>query len=334
MRVLVTGGAGYIGSHTAKVLARAGFEPIVFDNLSAGHREAVRWGRLIEGDLADTDLLKTTLARHQIEAVLHFAARAYVGESMQVPHEYFRHNVTYSLNLLDAMREVGVRRIVFSSSCAVYGVPTSLPITESHPANPVNPYGESKLFISRALRWYGEAYGLQWTALRYFNAAGADPEGEIGEHHDPETHLIPLAIQAALGETGPLSLYGIDHPTEDGTAIRDYVHVMDLAEAHVLALRDVLSGGDGGLINLGTGRGHSVRQVIDTVERVTGRSVPVQFADRRRGDPPVLVADNQLAQRRLGWVPRYPSLESMVETAWCWHATRSRAATLRERVGS
>ena len=323
MRVLITGGAGYIGSHTAKTLAAAGVEPVVLDNLGTGHRRAVRWGPLDEGDLADAALVRAVLRDHRVEAVVHFAASAYVGESMRDPRRYFRNNVANTLTLLDAMLDAGVGAIVFSSSCTTYGVPEALPIAEDHPQCPVNPYGESKLFGERILRRYGEAYGLRWAALRYFNAAGADPDGEIGEDHDPETHLIPLVIAAALGRRSHLDVYGTDYPTPDGTAIRDYVHVTDLADAHARALRHLLAGGRGFALNLGTGRGHSVREVVAAVERAGGRPVPIREVERRPGDPAALVADARQVIQVLGWEPRYPSLASIVETAWRWHAARA-----------
>lgn len=318
--VLVTGGAGYIGSHTAKTLARAGFQPVVLDDLSTGHRWAVRWGPLIEADLGDRAAVRAALQGYGIRAVIHFAARAYVGESMRDPRGYFRNNVVHSLELLDAMLDAGVDVIVFSSSCATYGLPEVLPITEDHPQRPLSPYGESKLVVERALHWYGHAYGLRWLALRYFNAAGADPEGELGEVHHPETHLIPRAILAVLGRVGPLEVYGTDYPTPDRTAIRDYVHVTDLADAHVLGLRYLLDGGGSMALNLGTGCGHSVREVVAAVERVGGGPVPLREAPRRPGDPPALVADARRAREVLGWQPRYSELDAIVETAWRWHA--------------
>ena len=322
MRVLVTGGAGYIGSHTAKVLARAGFEPIVLDNLSTGHRRAVKWGPLVEGDLGDSALIREVIKSHRIQAVVHFAGFAYVGESMHRPRQYFRNNVTYTLRLLDAMTDTWVKHIVFSSSCATYGIPTSVPIREEHVQTPINPYGESKRMVERILAWYGEAYGLRWTALRYFNAAGADPDGELGEDHSPETHLIPLAIQAALGEKPDLEIYGTDYPTPDRTAVRDYTHVMDLAEAHVAALRHMLKSHENAAINLGTGSGHSVREVVAAVERVSGHRVPVHETARRAGDPPELVANPAKARELLGWQARHSSLENIVQTAWNWHVSR------------
>jgi len=327
MRILVTGGAGYIGSHTAKALAQAGYEPVVFDNLSEGHRWAVKWGPLVEGDLSDGALLRHVVATYGIKAVIHFAAHAYVAESMHRPREYFRNNVTNTLGLLDALVEAGVCRIVFSSSCATYGIPRSVPITESHSQIPISPYGESKRAVERFLYWYGQAYGADWMALRYFNAAGADPDGEIGEDHHPETHLIPTAIQAALGERPVVEIYGTEYPTPDGTAIRDYVHVTDLANAHVLALQYLLGGGESAALNLGTGEGKSVREVIAAVERVTGQRVPVREAARRSGDPRVLVADPAKAGRVLSWSPQYSSLETIVETASRWHKVHPPAAS-------
>jgi len=276
--VLVTGGAGYIGSHTCKALAAAGYSPVTLDNLAYGHRWAVRWGPFEQADLDDRQAVERVLREHRIGAVIHFAAYAYVGESMTDPGKYFRNNVVNTLNLLEAMRAAGVGRIVFSSTCATYGVPKGVPIAEDHPQLPVNPYGESKLFVERALHWNGVAHGLRWMALRYFNAAGADPDGEIGEDHDPETHLIPLAIEAALGRRPDLQVMGTDYPTADGTAIRDYVHVTDLADAHLRALHHLEGDGPSGALNLGTGRGHSVREVVAMVERVTGRKVGARDA--------------------------------------------------------
>lgn len=323
LKVLVTGGAGYIGSHTAKALAKAGYEPVIYDNLSMGHRWAVKWGRLVEGDLADGDKLREAIEKHQVSAVVHFAANAYVGESMQNPRKYFQNNVVNSLNLLNVMLDTGVEHIVFSSSCATYGVPEAVPITESHPQRPINPYGDSKLFVERALHWYREAYGLKYVALRYFNAAGADPEGEIGEDHDPETHLIPLAIQAALGRRSHVDIYGTDYPTPDGTASRDYIHVSDLAAAHVQALGFLLDVGESTALNLGTGLGYTVRDVIRAVEQVSGRPVPVREAPRRAGDPPELVADPGRAQKVLAWQAKYTALAEIVQTAWQWHMAKN-----------
>ena len=320
--VLVTGGAGYIGSHACKALARAGYAPVVLDNLVHGHRDAVRWGPLVEGDLADRALLVETVRRFGVAAVMHFAAFAYVGESMAKPELYFRNNMVNSLALLDALRETGVRRLVFSSSCATYGVPDAVPIREDMPQRPVNPYGESKLMTERMLHWEGVAHGLAYVALRYFNAAGADAEGEIGEHHEPETHLIPLILDAALGRRAQIDVYGTDYPTPDGSAIRDYIHVGDLAEAHVLALQYLERGGASLALNLATGKGHSVREVIAAAERVTGRRIPRRETARRPGDPPALVADAARARAVLGWTPRHSDLDAMLATAWEWHRRR------------
>jgi UDP-glucose-4-epimerase GalE len=320
--VLVTGGAGYIGSHACKALARAGHAPVVFDNFIYGHREAVRWGPCVEGDLADRTLLAQTLRRFDIGAVMHFAAFAYVGESMTKPEVYFANNVVNSLGLVDAMREAGVRRIVFSSSCATYGVPATVPIAEDTAQRPVNPYGESKLMVERILHWEGVAHGLQHASLRYFNAAGADAEGETGEHHEPETHLIPLVLDAASGRRAQIDIYGTDYPTPDGSAVRDYIHVTDLADAHVLALQYLERGGASVALNLATGRGYSVRDVIAAAERITRRPIPRREAPRRPGDPPALVADAGRAHALLGWSPRHSDLDTILATAWAWHQRR------------
>jgi UDP-arabinose 4-epimerase len=321
--VLVTGGAGYIGSHACKILARAGYRPVVFDNFSRGHRAAVRWGPLVEGDLADRGKLVEALRHHRISVVMHFAAYAYVGESVADPATYYRNNLGGSLSLLEAMREAEVDKIVFSSTCATYGDPAEVPIRETMPQLPVNPYGETKLAIERALHWYGVAYGLCWVSLRYFNAAGADPEGEIGERHEPETHLIPLVLQAALGERAQMDIFGTDYPTPDGTAIRDYIHVQDLGEAHLRALQYLVAHGQSVALNLGTGRGHSVREVIQAAEAVSGKPVPYRETPRRPGDPPVLVADPGLAAEALGWRARLSDLDAIVRTALAWQLSRS-----------
>src|SRR5215467_13696592 len=282
-RILVTGGAGYIGSHTCKALAAAGYAPVVLDDLSTGHRWAVKWGPLITADIADRTQVSKTLEAFRIEAVIHFAAHAYVGESVEQPRKYFDNNVSRSLALLDALLDAGVDKLVFSSSCATYGIPRGLPIGEDHPQSPINPYGASKLFVENILNWYEQAYGLRYTNLRYFNAAGADPDGEIGEDHTPETHLIPLVIAAAQGSNPAVKIFGTDYDTPDGTAVRDYVHVCDLAAAHIKALDRLLAGGASASINLGTGCGHSIRDVILAVEAVSGRAVPVIEGGRRPG---------------------------------------------------
>lgn len=320
MRVLVVGGAGYIGSHTALALHQAGHETVVYDNLDMGNEWAVQQDQLVHGDLAEGDLLRRTLRQYEIDAVIHFAAYAYVGESVENPRKYFQNNVCNTLNLLNAMLDIGVRDIIFSSTCATYGVPTSVPIDESHPQAPINPYGESKLMVERLLHWYGEAYDLNWVALRYFNAAGADPEGRIGESHDPETHLIPLVIEAAMGGRGAVKIFGTDYPTPDGTAVRDYIHVLDLADAHIRGLAYLKAGGRSQALNLGNGRGYSVREVVDSVARVSGKQVPVHEAPRRAGDPPELVADAKHAREVLGWQPEYTDLDDIVRTAWNWHS--------------
>jgi len=318
-RVLVTGGAGYIGSHTCKALAQAGYLPVTIDNFVYGHDWAVKWGPLEEGDIGDPEFVERVIREHRIEAVVHFAAYAYVGESMSEPAMYFRNNVINSLRLLDAMQGCGVQNIVFSSTCATYGMPEEVPIGEEHPQKPVNPYGESKLFIERAMHWHGNAYGLRSVALRYFNAAGADPDGELGEDHDPECHLIPLAITAALGKGHELRVFGNDYPTLDGTAVRDYVHVTDLAQAHVKALDYLTRGGTSTALNLGTGAGHSVREVIAAVERASGRRVPMREAPRRAGDPPLLIAAPGRAREVLGWEPKLSDVDTIVTTALRWH---------------
>jgi UDP-arabinose 4-epimerase len=317
--ILVTGGAGYIGSHACKALAKAGFTPIAYDSLVYGHREAVRWGPLIEADLADRARLAETLRHHEIAAVMHFAAFAYVGESMTKPELYFNNNVVNTIGLLDVMLAAGVRHIVFSSTCATYGTPDTVPITEETPQRPVNPYGETKLMIERALHWYGQAHGMTYAALRYFNAAGADPDGEIGEHHDPETHLIPLILDAAQGKRAEIDIFGTDYPTPDGSAVRDYIHVQDLAEAHVAAITHLTAGGASIALNLGTGSGHSVREVIDAAERITGRRIPRRETGRRPGDPAALVADAGKARRTIGWTAKVSDLDSIIATAWRWH---------------
>jgi UDP-arabinose 4-epimerase len=324
--ILVTGGAGYIGSHATQALARAGYRPVTYDNMSSGNYAAVQWGPFVEGDIGDRALLLDTFKRFDIDAVMHFAAFAYVGESMTRPEIYFENNVAKSLTLLDAMRIAGIRHIVFSSTCATYGTPDVLPITEDTPQRPVNPYGETKLMVERALHWYGKAHDITSVALRYFNAAGADPEGRIGETHDPETHLIPLILDAALGHRAAIDIFGTDYPTPDGSCQRDYIHVADLADAHVRALEYLFDGGASTAVNLGTGRGHSVREVIAAVERVTGRRVPKRELERRPGDPAVLIADPSRAAALLGWYPVMSDLDTIIRTAWAWHVRHPEAA--------
>jgi UDP-glucose-4-epimerase GalE len=316
--VLVTGGAGYIGSHAAKALHRAGYRVVVFDNLVAGHRGAVKFGELVEGDIADTTAVRDALRRHEIFAVMHFAAFLDVGESVREPAKYYRNNVVGALSVLEAMAAESVRYFVFSSTCATYGEPIETPIAETHPQHPINSYGETKLAIERALPHFATAHGMRYVALRYFNASGADPDGEIGEDHSPEIHLIPRAIEAATGGRG-LQVFGDDYPTPDGTCLRDYIHVTDLADAHLKALEAIAGAGKSGAYNLGTGHPHSVRDVIDTVARVTGRQVPWTLGPRRPGDPAVLYAAAQKARTELHWTPKLGDLETIVRTAWAWH---------------
>ena len=320
--ILVTGGAGYVGAHACKALARAGFTPVVFDNLSTGHRGFVRWGPLVEGDIRDCSTVLQAFRTYRPDAVLHFAACAYVGESVADPHKYYDNNVTGSLSLLKAMLEVGCRNIVFSSSCAIYGQPEELPIGETAPKNPLSPYGASKLMVERLLSDYGCAYGLASIALRYFNAAGADPDGEVGELRDPETHLIPRAMMAIQGLIEDFAVFGSDYDTPDGTAIRDYIHVSDLADAHVAAVSRLLAGGLGersGQFNLGTGRGYSVQQVLDAIAAVTGVSLRT-IGGRREGDPAILVADASRSHADLGFSPASSDLDTIIRTAWAWHS--------------
>ena len=325
--ILVLGGAGYIGSHAARSLGRSGYEVMLYDNLSTGFRCLAQGFELLEGDIADEARLRPVLAR--VDAVMHFAAHAYVGESVEKPRKYFQNNVVGALSLLNSALDAGIRRFVFSSTCAVYGIPGQIPITEQTPREPINPYGASKLFFENALEAYSCAYGLRSVSLRYFNAAGADENGEIGEMHDPETHLIPLAL-AATTENGPeLQIYGSDYPTADGTCLRDYIHVNDLADAHVRALQYLERGGDSLAINLGTGRGHSVLEVIQAAENTTGRPVRRKIGPRRPGDPPVLVADPAKAQRVLGWTAKR-NLPDIVSTAWTWMQKASSSRTYKE----
>jgi UDP-glucose-4-epimerase GalE len=317
----VTGGAGYIGSHAAKALKQAGYRVVVYDSLVAGHREAVRYGAFVEGDITDLDAVRRAIRDHGIWAVMHFAAFLDVGESVRRPSKYYRNNVTGALTVLEAMAAEQVRLFVFSSTCATYGEPVETPISESHPQQPINSYGESKLAVERALPHFERAHGISWAALRYFNAAGADPDGEIGEDHDPEIHIIPRAIDAATGGRG-LQVFGDDYATPDGTCLRDYIHVSDLADAHVKALEAIADTQHSRIYNLGTGQPHSVREVIDTVERITGRAVPWTLAPRREGDPAVLYAAADKAKRELRWTPRFADLDAIVRTAWNWHQRR------------
>ncbi|HZL87157.1 MAG TPA: UDP-glucose 4-epimerase GalE [Pirellulaceae bacterium] len=318
MNILVTGGAGYVGSHAVRLLASRGHEVWIYDNLSRGHRAAAPAGRLITGDLADQTHILRVLQTNGIEAVMHFAALALVGESVTDPALYYGNNVVGSYQLLEAIRKAGVQRLVFSSTTATYGTPEKMPIAETTTQAPINPYGFSKLAVERMLDDYAEAYGLSFAALRYFNAAGASADGSIGEDHTPESHLIPIVLQVALGQRASIAIFGDDYPTPDGTCIRDYVHVEDLADAHLLAL-ERLGPGRRLKLNLGTGKGYSVREVIDACRRITGNSIPAVVGPRRPGDPPELVADSSLARQTLGWTPKYNTIESIVETAWRWH---------------
>ncbi|OGA52516.1 MAG: UDP-glucose 4-epimerase GalE [Betaproteobacteria bacterium RIFCSPLOWO2_12_FULL_62_58] len=324
MNVLVIGGAGYIGSHMVKLLLESGNSVTVLDNFSTGHRDAILGGEVIEGDLGDQPILDRIFSSHRFDGVIHFASLIQVGESVEKPDRYYRNNVANTLNLLEAMHEHGAGNLIFSSSAAVFGEPECVPIDERHPKNPVNPYGTSKLMVERMLADFDHAYGLRSMSLRYFNAAGADPDGLLGERHDPETHLIPLVLQAASGRRRAVKVFGRDYDTPDGTCIRDYVHVVDLCEAHLLALAYLGDGGQTDAFNLGNGNGFSVQEVIDTAQRVTGRAIGVEDAPRRPGDPARLVADASRARQELGWAPRYTNLERIVEDAWRWESRQSR----------
>jgi UDP-glucose 4-epimerase len=316
--ILVTGGAGYIGSHVVKELLRQGYRPVVYDNLQAGHREAVKDAPFILGDLADSDKLRQTFRSFAVESVMHFSAHSLVGESVKDPLKYFKNNVKNSIQLLEIMEEEHVTKLVFSSSAAVYGEPTHIPITEDHPCAPTNPYGETKWIFERVLEAFNNTGRVDFISLRYFNAAGADPEGEQGEDHANETHLVPLAVRAAL-DGPPLHVLGTDYPTPDGTCIRDYIHVTDLAQAHILALRRLLNGEGSGIYNLGNGNGYSVREVIRAAEKVAGKEIKCIESPRRPGDPARLVASSAKIRSDLGWVPKFPELETIIETAWNWH---------------
>jgi UDP-glucose-4-epimerase GalE len=321
--ILVTGGAGYIGSHAVKALKKAGFKAVIFDNFSTGHRHFVHNTPLVEGDIQNPADLDRAFSAYKIEGVLHFAGKALVPESHRNPALYYEVNLVGGMRLLAAMRQHGVKNFIFSSTCATYGVPADTPIREDTPQCPINPYGESKLAFERVLRWFNDSYGIRYLSLRYFNAAGADSDGEFGEDHDPETHLIPLVLDAASGTRECVQVYGTDYPTPDGTCIRDYIHVTDLAEAHVIGLQHLMSDRiQSQALNLGTGIGHSVRQVLETARRVTGRNIPVRETSRRQGDPPVLVAAVDRARQVLDWKARNSDLEAIVATAWKWHERR------------
>ncbi|MBM4240663.1 MAG: UDP-glucose 4-epimerase GalE [Euryarchaeota archaeon] len=317
--ILIVGGAGYIGSHLNKELNRRGYETVVFDNLSHGHIELAKWGTFEPGDLEDIDNLRALFRKYPIEAVMHFAAFAYVGESVDDPQKYYLNNLKNTLNLLQVMLEEGVKYFVFSSTCSTYGDPMEIPITEDHPQKPINPYGKAKLMVEEILKDYSHAYGLRHVSLRYFNAAGADPDAEIGEWHDPETHLLPLIFDVAIGIRNHVKIFGTDYDTPDGTCIRDYIHVTDLAEAHILALDYLKNGGKSDVFNLGNGQGFSVSEVIETARKVTKKDIKAIEWDRRPGDPPVLVGSSKKAEKILKWIPKYKDLSKIIETAWNWH---------------
>lgn len=318
-KILVVGGAGYIGSHTNKSLKAAGHETVVFDNLSTGHRRLVRWGEFFKGDLANPLALARCFKKYDIDAVMHFAAFTAVGESVVNPAKFYSNNVSNTINLLNAMRDAGVNKLVFSSSAAVYGEPVKVPITEKHPLLPLNPYGRTKLVMEQAMADYSTAYGLKYVALRYFNAAGADPECETGEDHSPETHLIPLVLDAAAGVRKEICVFGDNYDTPDGTCLRDYIHVSDLAQAHIMALRHINRGGVSGGFNLGNGKGFSVLDVIKLAKKVTGKDIRIKMAARRAGDPASLVASSVRIKKMFGWKPRYSDLETIITHAWAWH---------------
>ena len=323
--ILVTGGAGYIGSHAVLALKQAGYEVVILDNLVYGHRdliEQVLKVELIEGDTGDRDLLDKLFKSRDIAAVMHFSAYAYVGESVSNPAKYYRNNVIGTITLLEAMLAASVKKFVFSSTCATYGVPETVPIPEDHPQNPINPYGATKLMVERILSDFNEAYDLKSVRFRYFNAAGADPSGQLGEDHNPETHLIPLVLQTALGKRESISIFGTDYPTDDGTCVRDYIHVSDLADAHVLGLEYLLKGGDSTFFNLGNGNGFSVKEVIETARQITGKEIKAIECDRRPGDPPALIGSADKARKVLGWKPQYTSIKDIMTHAWEWHQKR------------
>jgi UDP-glucose 4-epimerase len=317
--ILVTGGAGYIGSHANKELTRTGYETVVLDNMSYGHPDFLKWGVFEEVDLGDLESIRNVFRKYEIEAVMHFAAFTYVGESVEDPQKYYLNNLRNTLNLLQVMNEFEVRKLVFSSTCATYGNPQKIPLTEDHPQNPINPYGQGKLMVEKVLKDYSSAYGLRYVSLRYFNAAGADPEGEVGERHHPETHLIPLILDAAMGKREDIKIFGTDYPTPDGTCIRDYIHVTDLADAHIKALKYLEAGGESEVFNLGNGNGFSVREVIEEARKVTGKEIKATETERRAGDPPVLVGSSEKARKILKWQPKYDDLTKIISTAWEWH---------------
>lgn len=317
--ILITGGAGYIGSHTNKMLSQKGYKTIVFDNLERGHLDFVKWGEFFKGDLRNIEDIEEVFRQYSFKAVIHFAAYAYVGESVENPDMYYENNVLGTLNLLKVMKKYKVKNIIFSSSCATYGIPQKIPITESTPQEPINPYGKSKLFSENMIKDFAESFGLKYVILRYFNAAGADLEGEVGELHHPETHLIPLAIYSALGKIDRLQVFGRDYPTKDGTCIRDYIHVFDLADAHIKSLEYLLDGGSSEVFNVGIGTGFSVQEVIEAVNKVTAKKVNYEYSSRRPGDPPMLVASKEKISKVLNWQPRFTHIEQIIQSAYNWH---------------
>ena len=317
--ILIVGGAGYIGSHVNKLLTEKNYETIVLDNLSCGHKESVKWGKFCQVDLADVDKLDEVFTNYDIEAVMHFSSFIEVGESVQNPEKYYTNNVVNTMNLLNVMKKHDVKKFIFSSTCATYGIPQKIPLVEDHPQNPINPYGWTKLMVERILKDYDAAYGLKSVILRYFNASGADESGEIGEAHDPESHLIPLILDAAIQKRDNIKIFGTDYDTPDGTCIRDYIHVTDLADAHLLALEYLKKENTSNEFNLGNGRGFSVREVIESVKKVTGRTFNVVETQRREGDPAILIGSSQKAQELLGWNPQHAEIDKIVETAWNWH---------------
>lgn len=322
VNILVTGGAGYIGSHACKALSEHGYEPVAFDSLVYGHRDFVKWGKFEGGDIMESASLDAVFKKYRPQAVMHFAAFAYVGESVEDPAKYYRNNVIGAFNLLEAARASGVKNVIFSSTCATYGVPSEIPILETHIQKPINPYGKTKLMIEMMLRDYDTAYAMKSVSLRYFNAAGADPQAEIGEDHTPETHLIPLVLDVAAGRRPHINVFGSDYETPDGTCIRDYIHVADLAQAHVLALEYLLGGGETAAFNLGNGSGHSVRGVLEAARRITKRDIAVKEGERRPGDPPCLVGSSEKIKKALNWIPQYGDIDTIIKHAWNWHIKR------------
>jgi UDP-glucose 4-epimerase len=317
--ILIVGGAGYIGSSVNKLLNKMGYQTIVFDNLSNGHIEFVKWGKFYKGDLANIYDIEKVFMENKIDCVMHFSAYAYVGESVINPQKYYKNNVSNTLNLLDLMIKYGVKKFIFSSTCAIYGIPIQIPIPEDHPQNPVNPYGKTKFMVEEILKDYDKAYGLKYVSFRYFNASGADPECEIGEWHDPETHLIPLSIYNALGITENITVFGTDYPTPDGTCIRDYIHVNDIAKAHILGFKYLMNESKSDFFNLGNGNGFSVKEILDIVSRISGKKLNIVYGKRREGDPPILVGSSKKAYEILGWKPEFDKISDIIETAYRWH---------------